>query len=68
MQRPPVAVCFLLLELALLPAPALGTPGASLPPLVGGLWEVPGDTGMATSPLRHTPAASFPVDRTVLTS
>ena len=42
LQRPPVAVCFLLPELALLPALALGTPGAGAPLLAGDTWEVPG--------------------------
>ena len=78
LQRPPVAVCFLLPELALLPAPALGTPRAGLPPLARGPWEVPGALGQVTPAWRpapsdavltrpYSPAASFPMGRTTLT-
>ena len=43
LQRPPMAVFFLLPELALLSTPALGTPGAGPPPLTGahGRCQVP---------------------------
>ena len=72
LQRHPVAICFLLPGLALLPAWAFGKPGAGPPLLAGGPWEVPGalepgDPGTAPGPIRHTPAASFPMGRTALT-
>ena len=71
LQRPPVPFCFLLPELALLPAPALGTPGLAHHPLPGthGRCQVaqPGDPSMAPGPLRCTPTASFPMGRTTLT-
>ena len=56
MQRPPMAVCFLLPELALLPAPALGVPGAGLPPLTRGPWEVLGTFSQLT-PAWHLAAS-----------
>ena len=66
-KRPPVAVCFLLPELALLPTPALVTPGAGPPHLAKGPWDGPGDPCMALGPLRCTPTATSPMGRTALT-
>ena len=65
----PIALFFLLIELALLLALAFRKPGGAPPLLSWGLLEVPGllDPSMAPDPLRHTPAASFPMGRTVLT-
>ena len=67
LQRPPVAVCFLLPELALLPASVFCKLGAGLPLFARGPLEVPGDPSMAPGPLRHTPTASFPMGSTALT-
>ena len=53
LQRSPVAVCFLLPELALLPTLAFGKP---VPPLAGGPWDVPGALGQV-NPAWH-PASS----------
>ena len=65
----PIALFFLLIELALLLALAFRKPGGAPPLLSWGLLEVPGllDPSMAPDPLRHTLAASFPMGRTVLT-
>ena len=59
----PIAFFFLLIELALLLALAFRKPGGAPPLLSWGLL----DPSMALDPLRHTPAASFPMGRTVLT-
>ena len=45
MQRPPVAVCFLLPELAVLSDSVFRKPGLCLPLFAGGPWEVPGALG-----------------------
>ena len=58
--RPPVAVCFLLPEQALLPASAFGKPGASLPPLARGPWVVSGALGQLTLAWNPAPSDALP--------
>ena len=59
MQRPPVAVCYLLPELGLLPTWAFGKSGAGLPLLAGGPWAVPGALGQVTPAWHLAPSEAL---------